>query len=234
MEKVQYSPLAPWLKPPRCRVVVAESKDESVVAHDAEVARLEAAGGLVAYSDGSLIDGRAGAAAVVRLSSVRSGEWGENGRGMGQHQSIYAAELEGARLALHAVTGILAQGAIDTGQGLRDIDPRPPGKSFVRHLHSLPRPHAVLLSGLRLDFNDLGASKRRMGRSDGLCECGEVETREHFVAACERFSDSRASLRRKVGGLAPKMVDLFAPRNTRALIKFVQDTGRIPRMFYAL
>ena len=31
-----------------------------------------------------------------------------------------------------------------------------------------------------------------------------------------------------------KMVDLFAPRNTRALIKFVQDTGRCPRLFYAL
>jgi hypothetical protein len=26
----------------------------------------------------------------------------------------------------------------------------------------------------------------------------------------------------------------FAPRNTRALIKFVQDTGRFPRLFYAL
>ncbi|TKA53432.1 hypothetical protein B0A53_04422 [Rhodotorula sp. CCFEE 5036] len=146
VEKVQYSPLAPWSKPPRCRVVVAESKDESVVAHDAEVARLEAAGGLVAYSDGSLIGGRAGAAAVVRLSSERSREWGEKGRGMGQHQSIYAAELEGARLALHAVTGILAQGAIDTGTLFLDnqsaarspFDPAPtPGQTTRLALRSL-------------------------------------------------------------------------------------------------
>ncbi|BGO89246.1 hypothetical protein JCM10020v2_000869 [Rhodotorula toruloides] len=49
------------------------------------------------------------------------------------------------------------------GAGLRAVNARPPGPPFVRALHSLDRTHSTLLARLRLDFNDLGSSKARMG-----------------------------------------------------------------------
>lgn len=107
VEKIDYAPVAPWEKAPYARIVVADSKEASIVEHDAEFARLADAGGLAAYSDGSLIDGRAGAAAAVTLAAKERGAWWEKGRGMGQHQSVYAAELEGARLALHSVVNMI-------------------------------------------------------------------------------------------------------------------------------
>lgn len=77
------------------------------------------------------------------------------------------------------------------GKGLCNVDPCLPGAAFVRHIHSLPQQHAIVLSRLQLDFNDLGYSKKRIGRADGLCECGEEESRQHFVSACKNQDDKR-------------------------------------------
>ncbi|KAJ8294782.1 Retrovirus-related Pol polyprotein from type-1 retrotransposable element R1 4 [Rhodotorula toruloides] len=103
VEHIVYSPLAPWSNPPRCRLVVDVSKEASVEAHGREVLALDDAGGLATYSDGSLLGGRAGASAVVRFGAGEDELWGKKARTMGQLQSVYAAELEGARLALDGI-----------------------------------------------------------------------------------------------------------------------------------
>jgi hypothetical protein len=79
------------------------------------------------------------------------------------------------------------------GAGLRSIDPRQPGPSSTKHLHSLSRRNATLLSRLRLDFNDLGGTKPFLDASlpERLCECGREETREHFLLECERYAGAR-------------------------------------------
>uniref|UniRef100_A0A0K3CPZ3 BY PROTMAP: gi/342318905/gb/EGU10861.1/ Pol-like protein [Rhodotorula glutinis ATCC 204091] n=2 Tax=Rhodotorula toruloides TaxID=5286 RepID=A0A0K3CPZ3_RHOTO len=100
VEQIVYSPLAPWSSPPRCRLVVAALKEESVESHGREVCALDECGGLAAYSDGSLLESRAGASTVVRFGAGEEELWGKKARAMGQYQSVYAAELEGARLAL--------------------------------------------------------------------------------------------------------------------------------------
>lgn len=87
---------------------------ESDLTELASFARLVIADGLAAYSDGLLMKGRAGAAASVTLTTKEGAVWWEKGRGMGQHQSIYGAELEGARLALHSVVGMLVQDVAGT------------------------------------------------------------------------------------------------------------------------
>ncbi|GAA6058305.1 hypothetical protein NBRC10513_006940 [Rhodotorula toruloides] len=65
VEPVLYSPLAPWSIPPRCWLVVSVSKEALVESHGRELRALDAAGGLVVYSDGLLLDGQAGVSAVV-------------------------------------------------------------------------------------------------------------------------------------------------------------------------
>ncbi|GAA6016626.1 hypothetical protein JCM10207_000126 [Rhodosporidiobolus poonsookiae] len=80
-------------------VVVAASKEEAALTHNRLLHALPASQ-LIAYSDRSLLEGRAGAGVLLR--AVLEGEASEleRGRAMGQYQSVYAAELEGARLAL--------------------------------------------------------------------------------------------------------------------------------------
>ncbi|GAA5992928.1 hypothetical protein JCM11641_002020 [Rhodosporidiobolus odoratus] len=91
--------------------------------------------------------------------------------------------------------------ANNVGATLRLVDPRPPGKAFSRPFHRLPRRHAVLFSRLRLDFNDLGATKRLLDDDDPerLCKrCGTLETREHYLLACEQYEEERKVLMREL------------------------------------
>ncbi|GAA6016977.1 hypothetical protein JCM10207_007870, partial [Rhodosporidiobolus poonsookiae] len=57
-------PLAPWALSPRASVVIAPSKEEAVEAHNRLVATLPA-DRVLAYSDGSLLEGSAGSGALV-------------------------------------------------------------------------------------------------------------------------------------------------------------------------
>ncbi|GAA5920381.1 hypothetical protein JCM6882_004977 [Rhodosporidiobolus microsporus] len=122
------------------------------------------------------------------------------------------------------------------GKGLRAGDPRPPGPAFSRHLHSLSRCNASLLSRLRLDFCDLGGTKRMLADDDPqrLCECGEVETRVHYLLECERYAEERRALAaavKKGGGGSLSLVSLFLPRFTSPLLRFIHSTNRFPRLF---
>ncbi|GAA6025710.1 hypothetical protein JCM10207_008978, partial [Rhodosporidiobolus poonsookiae] len=91
--------LPPWEPEPGARIVIADSKEEAALTHTRLLAALPSSH-LVAYSDGSLLDGRAGAGVLLRAALDGQVSELERGRAMGQSQSVYAAELEGARLAL--------------------------------------------------------------------------------------------------------------------------------------
>ncbi|GAA5823377.1 hypothetical protein JCM11251_007586 [Rhodosporidiobolus azoricus] len=123
------------------------------------------------------------------------------------------------------------------GNGLRAVDRRPPGLSFVRHLHQLPRRSATLLSRLRLDFCDLGGTKQMLAADDPLqfCECGNgVETRDHYLLECKRYDVERRQLAaavRKAGGGALSITTIFLPRFTPFLLRFLHSSHRFPSLF---
>ncbi|GAA6026135.1 hypothetical protein JCM10207_001437, partial [Rhodosporidiobolus poonsookiae] len=109
VESIVPLPLPPWEPAPVANVVVAALKDEAALTHNTLLAALPSSH-LVAYSDGSLLDARAGGGVLVR--AVLDGEVSEleRGRTLGQYQSVYAAELEGARLALATTIPLVPAG----------------------------------------------------------------------------------------------------------------------------
>jgi hypothetical protein len=124
------------------------------------------------------------------------------------------------------------------GRGLFLLDSRPPSTALTKHIHSLPRRHATLLSRLRLDHSDLGASKRVLNKDDDrrFCACGALETRDHFLLECRRYETERAELiravRRSGGGPLPlSLPTLFSPRFTFPLLRFLHSTGRFSSLF---
>ncbi|GAA5993134.1 hypothetical protein JCM11641_004024 [Rhodosporidiobolus odoratus] len=125
--------------------------------------------------------------------------------------------------------------ANNVGAALRLVDPRPPGKAFSRPFHHLPRRHAVLLSRLRLDFNDLGATKRFLDDDDPerLCKhCGKLETREHYLLECEQYEEERKELMRELKvQRIPGLAFLFSPAHIFPLLRFIHSTDRFPSLF---
>ncbi|GAA6033306.1 hypothetical protein NBRC10512_005919 [Rhodotorula toruloides] len=117
-------------------------------APDPPIRDLDAECGLAAYSDGSLLETRAGAPAVVRFGVGEEELWGKKARAMGQLQLVYAAELEGARLALDGILQSLSSSTapsvtlfIDNQSVVRSpFDPSPPaaGQSARLALRALP------------------------------------------------------------------------------------------------
>ncbi|GAA5838232.1 hypothetical protein JCM11251_003434 [Rhodosporidiobolus azoricus] len=121
-----------------------------------------------------------------------------------------------------------------TGKGLRAVDRRPPGPAFVRHIHTLPRRSATLLSRLCLDFCDLGGTKRMLAENDPLCFCecgGGVETCAHYLLECRRYEEQRRTLAvavRKAGGGSLSLSTIFSPRFTPFLLRFLHLSQRFP------
>jgi hypothetical protein len=73
------------------------------------------------------------------------------------------------------------------GAGLRSLDSRQPGPAFTKLIHYLSRCNATLVSCLRLDCIDFGATKQDLNASspEQVCKCEKEETREHFLLGCE-------------------------------------------------
>ncbi|GAA5999186.1 hypothetical protein JCM11641_006220, partial [Rhodosporidiobolus odoratus] len=121
------------------------------------------------------------------------------------------------------------------GAALRQVDPRPPGKAFSRPIHHLPRRHAVLLSRLRLDFNDLGATKRFLPADDPerLCKhCGALETREHYLLECKKYEEERKELSKELKvQRIPGLAFLFSPSSIFPLLRFIHSSNRFPSLF---
>ncbi|GAA5846396.1 hypothetical protein JCM11251_002923 [Rhodosporidiobolus azoricus] len=126
------------------------------------------------------------------------------------------------------------------GKGFRAVDCCLPGPSFVRHIHSLHRQSAVMLSRLRLDFCDLGGPKRMLAETDPLrfCECGDgVETRTHYLLECRRYEAERRELAvavRKAGGGSLSLSTLFSPRFTPFLLCFLHSSHCFPSLYEPL
>ncbi|GAA5900306.1 hypothetical protein JCM6882_002302 [Rhodosporidiobolus microsporus] len=93
-------------------ISIAPSKELALLAHDAVLASAPDSA-IVLYSDGSGLEGRAGASAVWRKRREEGeegeGEWTFPARGMalGQYQSVYVAELVGVGLALSSLQSML-------------------------------------------------------------------------------------------------------------------------------
>ncbi|GAA5998190.1 hypothetical protein JCM11641_002667, partial [Rhodosporidiobolus odoratus] len=94
-------------------ISIAPTKELALLSHDAVLGNAPASA-LILYSDGSLMDGRAGASLAWRRRPVEGEEDKEGwafpakGMAMGQHQPVYAAELVGVRLALSTISAMLA------------------------------------------------------------------------------------------------------------------------------
>ncbi|KPV74401.1 uncharacterized protein RHOBADRAFT_66605 [Rhodotorula graminis WP1] len=125
-----------------------------------------------------------------------------------------------------------------TGAGLRSVTGKvAPGASFARYHATLSRRQSTLLARLRLDFTGLAAHLHRIQRHPtGLCECGEEETRAHFLLACPLYAAPRAALVRATGkdAMPPLATLLNDLALARPVLKFVNDTGRFPRLHEAV
>lgn len=158
---------------------------------------------------------------------------------MGQHQSIYAAELEGARLALHAVTGILALGTIDTGTLFLDnqsaarspFDPAPsPGQTTRLALRSL----ALRLETERPDTTlsvQWLAGHHGVAGNEAADEVAKRATAESSDAAdtAVMSGGSRRPRRRRgfLQGLSPSRASRSRPQATRASGMEERRGGRV-------
>ncbi|GAA5857551.1 hypothetical protein JCM9279_000211, partial [Rhodotorula babjevae] len=125
-----------------------------------------------------------------------------------------------------------------TGGGLRSVTGGlAPGAAFACYHATLSRRQSTLLARLRLDFAGLAHHLHRIQRHPtGLCKCGEEETRAHFLLACPLYAAPRAALVRATGKddmppLATLLSDLAL---ARPVLKFVNDTGRFPRLHEAV
>ncbi|BGP20463.1 hypothetical protein JCM10213v2_008618 [Rhodosporidiobolus nylandii] len=104
-------------------------------------------------------------------------------------------------------------------------------------LRTLPRPQASLLTRLRTDFSSLAAALHRAHlHPDGLCPCGERETREHFLLSCPLYTLHRRTLLRelRLRDLPPLRALLSTVAFARPLLRFINVTDRFPRFYAAV
>ncbi|SCZ93244.1 BZ3500_MvSof-1268-A1-R1_Chr6-2g08554 [Microbotryum saponariae] len=94
-------PSPPWdeFEPPETSI--AKSKDDAAEQHDQLIASLEPED-VVTYSDGSMMEGRTGSAAVLRITwpADNSIVHISKARALGTQQTVYSAELDGIALAM--------------------------------------------------------------------------------------------------------------------------------------
>jgi hypothetical protein len=123
------------------------------------------------------------------------------------------------------------------GRGLREVDPRPPGPAYDRHIHSLSSENASLLSRLRTDFNDLGATKRFLpdDSPDRLCACGEPERVRTSSTTVGRTGQRGGSflkrLKRGEGVPSEVRTQVFKLFSIRALLHLSSATSIRLRVF---
>ncbi|GAA6043877.1 hypothetical protein NBRC10512_000283, partial [Rhodotorula toruloides] len=121
------------------------------------------------------------------------------------------------------------------GAGLRAVDARPPGPPFVRALHSLDRTHSTLLARLRLDFNDLGSSKARMGLGlDSASAAMRWRPASTTSSNARSIRTSASSSGLEIGSSDFKMDKIFSPCFFRPLLRFILASYRFPHLYAPL
>ncbi|BGP13554.1 Pre-mRNA-splicing helicase BRR2 [Rhodosporidiobolus nylandii] len=96
---------------------------------------------------------------------------------------------------------------------------------------------ASLLTRLRTDFSPLAAALHRAHlHPNGLCPCGERETRDHFLLSCPLHTLARHALLGELclRDLPPLRTLLSTPAFARPLLRFINATDRFPRFYAAV
>ncbi|GAA5846883.1 hypothetical protein JCM11251_000811 [Rhodosporidiobolus azoricus] len=98
-------PVAPWASTPPVTTLVVPSKDAGLTPADEHLAALPPLS-LVAYSDGSLLDGSVGAASVVEIVGMEGAL--RKVRVLGVNSTVWAGEGKGAHLSLCSPLDLLS------------------------------------------------------------------------------------------------------------------------------
>lgn len=125
------------------------------------------------------------------------------------------------------------------GKSVRRIDTAWPGSHTRRMYDNLSKRQASILAQLRTGMTPLNGYLHNIKAVESnLCECGEaVESREHFVFRCVRWSEQRKMLgawtseddfSRLLGGRSSTDTDDWTPNMdaVRAVIQFTLATKR--------
>ena len=125
------------------------------------------------------------------------------------------------------------------GESVRRIDTAWPGNHTQRMYDELSKRQASILAQLRTGMTPLNGYLHNIKAVESnLCECGEaVESREHFVLRCARWTEQRKILgvytvednfSRLLGGKSTMDTDDWAPDMdaVRAVIQFTLTTKR--------
>ncbi|GAA5964689.1 hypothetical protein JCM10213_001771, partial [Rhodosporidiobolus nylandii] len=182
----------------------------------------------------SLLHARRGRVADASEEAAVDGE-GRMGGGLDVPKSTTGV-LQAAKEALRA-RWEKEWAASPVGAQLRAIDASSPFSPFRRLLRTLPRPHASLLTRLRTDFSPLAAPLHRAHlHPDGLCPCGERETRDHFFLSCPLHALARRALLRelRLRDLPPLHALLSTSAFARPLLRFINATDRFSRFHTAI
>ncbi|BGP43755.1 hypothetical protein JCM10449v2_007807 [Rhodotorula kratochvilovae] len=120
--------------------------------------------------------------------------------------------------------------AAKVGRGLHRLAPSP--STAYRYHAGLSRRQASLLTRMRLDCASLNSYlARTRRRADGACECGEEETREHYLLNCPLHARARARLLSRLPQRAlPPLTTLVGDTALKyAMLDFITDTSRFSR-----
>jgi ribonuclease HI len=117
------------------------------------------------------------------------------------------------------------------GQRIQQFDPTPPGRRVQRIYQGLSRPAGSLLTQLRSGHVGLNPYLARIRLVDSpLCpHCTTLETVEHYLLGCRKYTHERHQLRIAIGrrqGHLDRRSLLATPKHFKALLTYIGTTRR--------